>query len=63
MRSEEIRSDLDIFAVNERIKEYRRKLIQHINRMEDSRKPKMAKKYNPRCRRKVGRPEKRWTVE
>ena len=58
-----IRSDLDIFAVNEKIKEYRRKWIQHINRMEESRIPKMAKDYNPRGRRKIGRPKKRWTVE
>ena len=42
IRNEEIRSDLVIFAVNERIKEYKRKWIQHINRMEESRIPKIG---------------------
>ena len=57
--NEEIRSDLDIFAVNEKIKEYTSKWIQHINRMDESRIPKIAKDYNPRGRRKVGRPKER----
>ena len=57
--NEEIRSDLDNFAVNERIKAYRRKLIQHIDRMEESRVPKRQ----PRDRRKVGRPNKKWAEE
>ena len=31
--------------------------------MKESRIPKMGKDYNPRGRRKVGRPKERWTVE
>ena len=46
IKNEEIRSDLDIIAVNETIKEYRREWIQHINRKEESRISKMAKYYN-----------------
>ena len=37
IRNQEIRSDLDVFRVNERIKEYIRKWIQHINVMKESR--------------------------
>ena len=63
IRNEEMRSNLDIFAVNEKIKEYRRKWIQHIDRMEESRIPKTAKDNSPRGRKKVGRLKKRWTAE
>ena len=52
-----------MFPVNERIKDFKIKWIQHINRMKGSRIPKMAKDYNPRGRRKVGRPKKSQTVE
>ena len=42
IKNENIRSDLDFFALNERIKEYRRKWIQHIDRMEESRILKLS---------------------
>ena len=44
----------------EEIKQYQRKWLQHVQRMDTSRIPKQALRYRPRGRRNIGRPKKRW---
>ena len=43
------------------IKRYQKKWLQHIQRMDTTRIPKKALQYQPKGRRKIGRPRKRWT--
>ena len=42
------------------IKQYQKKLLQHVQRMDTNRLPKQALQYKPKGRRNVGRPWKRW---
>jgi hypothetical protein len=42
------------------IKQYQRKWLQHVQRMDTNRLPKQAVQYKPKGRRNVGRPRKRW---
>ena len=42
------------------IKQYQEKWLQHIQRMDTNRIPKQALQYNPKGRRNIGRPRKRW---
>jgi hypothetical protein len=42
------------------IKEYQKKWLQHVQRMETNRLPKQALQYEPKGRRNIGRPKKRW---
>ena len=42
------------------IKEYQKKWLQHVHRMDTNRIPKQALKYRPKRRRNIGRPKKRW---
>jgi predicted SPOUT superfamily RNA methylase MTH1 len=41
-------------------KQYQKKWLQHIQRMERNRIPKQALQYRPTGRRNIGRPRKRW---
>lgn len=59
-RNEDIREELHIFSMNGRIKEHRDRWFQHINRMEDTRLPKLLLNYKATGRRDVGRPKGRW---
>lgn len=61
IRNEEIRTELQIFSINDKIDNYRNNWLQHINRMDNSRLPKALYTYRPLGSRNVGRPEKRWT--
>jgi len=45
--------------VNE-IKQYQKKWLQHVQRMDTNRIPKQTLKYRPKGRRSNGRPKKRW---
>ena len=45
--------------VNE-IKQYQKKSLQHVQRMDTDRLPKQALQYKPKGRRNIGRPKKRW---
>ena len=42
------------------IKQYQKKWLQHVQRMDTNRIPKQALQYRPKGRRNIGRPRKRW---
>jgi len=42
------------------IKQYQKKWLQHVQRMDRNRIPKQALRYRPNGRRNIGRPKKRW---
>ena len=42
------------------IKQYQKKWLQHVQRMDRNRIPKLALQYRPKGRRNLGRPKKRW---
>ena len=42
------------------IKQYQKKWLQHVQRMDTSRLPKQALQYKPKGRWNIGRPRKRW---
>jgi hypothetical protein len=42
------------------IKQYQKKWLQHLQRMDRNRLPRQALKYRPEGRRNIGRPMKRW---
>ena len=42
------------------IKEYKKKWLQHVQRMDTNRLPKQALQYKPKGQRNIGRPRKRW---
>jgi len=41
------------------IKQYQKKWLQHVQRMDKNRLPKQVQ-YKPKVRRNIGRPKKRW---
>jgi hypothetical protein len=55
-----IRKELDIDSTQYKIENYRKKWIEHLDRMTDERTPKQILKYKPKGRRDHGRPWKRW---
>jgi hypothetical protein len=63
IRNEEIRTELEMYAIQDKITEYRIRWSAHLQRMDNSRFPKQALLYKPRGRRYVGRPRKRWTAD
>jgi hypothetical protein len=42
------------------IKQYQKKWLQHVQRMDTNRIPRQPLRYRPEGRRNVGRPKKRW---
>ena len=42
------------------IKQYQKKWLQHVQRMDTNRIPKQTLRYIPKGRRNIGRPKKRW---
>jgi len=42
------------------IKQYKKKWLKHVQRMDTNRLPRQALKYRPEGRRNIGRPTKRW---
>jgi len=55
----QIANKLKITPILEKLFEYKRNWIQHVNRMPRSRLPKVMKHYSPAGRRNHGRPLKR----
>jgi len=43
------------------IKQYQKKWLQHVHRMDTNRIPKQAQQYRPKGRRNIGRPKKKWS--
>ena len=60
IRSEYIGREVDIVSLNELIQNYRNCWKQHLERMDNTRFPKLAYEYEPVGRRSVGRPVTRW---
>jgi hypothetical protein len=55
----EIAKELNITPVLDKIQEYTRNWIHHVNRMAHNRVPRIMKNYTPKGRRNQGRPLKR----
>ena len=55
----QIRKELKITPILDKLLEYKRNWIQHVNRMPRNRLPKVMKQYSPTGRRNHGRPLKR----
>jgi hypothetical protein len=50
-RNEDIREELQIIDINSRMKDYQIKWLQHLERMEQNRIPKLLLNYKPKGRR------------
>lgn len=61
IRNEDIREELQIYSIKEKITNNKEQWKEHIERMAESRLPKRIQNYFPRGRRDVGRPRKRWS--
>ena len=55
-----IRHELQITGILDKIDEYRRNCLQHLQRMPQNRIPLKSYYYRPQGRRTIGRPKKRW---
>jgi len=55
----QIAKELKITPILDKLLEYKRNLIQHVNRMPRTRLPRVMKRYSPTGRRNHGRPLKR----
>jgi len=55
-----IRKELRVTSILDKIGEYRKKWLLHIQRMPQNRIPLKSYNYGPQGRRSIGRPEKRW---
>jgi hypothetical protein len=60
IRNEDIRNELGISPLSEKIKEYRNKCKAHLQRIEHTRIPLQAYKYKPSGKRDTDRPRRRW---
>jgi hypothetical protein len=60
IRNEDIRNELGISPLSEKITEYRNKWKAHLQRMEHNRIPLQAYKYQPTGKRDIDRPRRRW---
>jgi len=58
-RNAQITKDLKITQILDKLLEYKRSWIQHVNRMPRNRLPRVIKYYSPTGRRNHGRPLKR----
>ena len=59
-KNEDIRKELEIAPINDKILERRQQWHGHMLRMEDGRYPNAVLNYKPKGRRDRGRPRKRW---
>jgi len=55
-----IRRELRITGIVDKIDEYRRNWLSHLQRMPQNRIPLKSYHYRPQGRRTIGRPKKRW---
>jgi hypothetical protein len=63
IRNEDIRKELGLFSVNDRIRRYRQDWLEHVERMDEGRVLKQALWYRPKGRRDLGRPHRRWNSQ
>jgi hypothetical protein len=59
-KNQSIRKKTGTQDIVKKIKQYQKKWLQHVQRMDTNRLPKQALKYRPKERRHIGRPKKRW---
>jgi hypothetical protein len=59
-RNPEIRNSLKVGNIVEDIKQYQRRWVDHLERMDRSRLPRLAFQYQPQGWRDRGRPRARW---
>jgi hypothetical protein len=57
-QNEEIIKELQVAPIINKIQNYKTKCIQHVSRMDDQRYPKKMLQYQPRGKRRLGRPLK-----
>jgi len=57
------RRELRITGILDKIDEYRRNWLSHLQRMPQNRMPLNSYHYRPQGRRTIGRPKKRWRVQ
>ena len=55
-----IRQKMGAQNIVKEIKQYQKKWLQQVQRMDTNRLPKQALQYKPKGRRNIGRPRKRW---
>jgi hypothetical protein len=55
-----IRGKTGALNIVKTIKQYQKKWLQHVRRMDTNRIPKQALQYRPKRRSNIGRPRKRW---
>jgi hypothetical protein len=60
LRNEDIRNELGIEPIRDKLSNYRQNWETHLERMSEERIPKQILYHQPRGRRTVGRPWKRW---
>ena len=59
-RSSDMREQLDIFNINDKLTQYKINRREHMQRMDDNRLPKTILNYKLEGRRNIGRPLTRW---
>ena len=59
-RNQCIREKTGAQNIVKKIKQYHKKWLQHVQRMDTNIIPKQALQYRPKGRRNIGRPKKRW---
>ena len=60
IRSDVIRKELEISGIQDVKSKYKQHWINHLERIDNTRLPKLALNYKPRGRRDRERPRKRW---
>lgn len=60
IRNDDIRKELNIFNLCDKVDEYKKSWLNHVQRMETGRLPKMFLIYKSYGRRNLGRPRKKW---
>ena len=59
-RSTNIREQLGMFNINDKLTQYKINCREHIQRMDDTKLPIKILNYKPEGRRNIGIPQKRW---
>jgi hypothetical protein len=59
-KNQRIRGEKGAQNTVKEIKQYQKKRLKHVQRVETNRMPRQALRYRPEGRRNKGRPKKRW---
>jgi hypothetical protein len=62
LHDEDIRQELNISPITANTDSYRKQWEEHLQSMGGSQIPKFVFEYNPKGKRDVGRPRKRWVM-